>query len=347
MKSLAHYFALLLALLVHSNGQGAEMVLRKRATQHGTVIRLGDIADLSATSSAELRGLASTPLMPAPAVGTQQFLSASQVRELLVARGIRLDRLNITGAKVVEIGDPVELPKADAKPKLIQPTKAEVELRVQQAIERHLRDSASASRWRVEVLLNPKEVLQVVNLGGNFSIRGQRQLRSGRQRFLLGGEQGQKQVAVTATLTQFQSVVIVKRRIERGQLVRTADVELSEREGNLPSGSFTDLQQAIGQEAQRALRPEEILQKGQVRAPWLVRRGETVNVYVRTGGIVVRTRATSKQNGAMGELIALETLEGRKRLDASVSGPGEVVIHATGGRTTDYAMLNRDDRQRR
>ncbi len=342
MKLLPCTFALLLALLVHSSSQGAELVLREYATQHGPIIRLGDIADIGASSPAELKILASTPLLPAPAPGTQQFLSAAQVRDLLTARGLQIERLTIQGAALVEIGSNTQPTKSEQEPQTPKLTHQAAELQVQQAIEGYLQSETSVGQWRVEVLLSERLVSQVAQLGVPVEARGQRKLRSGRQRFFLSSGEGEKELLVTATITQIQKVVVVRQRIQRDQLVRAVDVEILQREGHLPSGSLTDLEQVIGKVALRALRPDEILQKNHVRAAWQVRRGETVKVFVRTGGIVVRTRAVAKENGAMGDLIAVEMLEGKKRLTVSVSGPGEVAVYATGGRTTDYASLSRD-----
>lgn len=347
MKSPTHTVALLLTLLVHSSSQGAELVLRERATQQGAIIRLGDIADISSASSAELRILASTPLLPAPAPGTQQFLSVAQVRDLLIARGIQIDQLTISGANLVEIGvatKQAESHKKSAAPKL---THQAAELRIRQAIERLLKNSNVTGRWSVEVSLSESLVVKIAGLGTNFEARGQRKLRTGRQRFFLSAGDSGKDVQVMATLTQIRSVVVARQQIERDQLVRATDVEVVDREGNLPSGSITDIEQVVGKVAQRSLRPEEIVQKNHLRAAWQVRRGETVSVYVRTGGIVVRTRAVAKENGAMGDLIIVELLEDKKKLAVSVSGPGEVSLHATGGRATDYASLRRDDTRRR
>ena len=345
MKSIFANLFLLFALLASSSCLGADLMLRQRATQHGAVIRLGDIADISAAYSDELKGLANTPLMPAPASGTKLFLTVSQVRELLASRGIRLQGIHISGAKIVEVGALVELPINEVQP-VVAVSPSALKQRVTQAIERYLDQQTNHNVWRVEVSLAEQVLQDIETLGENIQVRSSRLPRSGRERFFLSAGKGKK-ISVMAQVAKIQSVVVVKRPIERGQLIRMTDVALQEREGNLPSSLFTSLDQVIGKEAQRTFRPEELLLANQIRAPWQVRRGETVNAFVRTGGIIVRTRAIAKQNGAMGELIRLETLENKQRLDASVTGPGEVTIYATGGQATDYAMLNRERPRRK
>ena len=69
---------------------GANVSLRARSNHQGTMVRLGDIADISAASTTEINDLSTTVLLPAPAPGTHHFLRRSEIRDLLVARGVDL-----------------------------------------------------------------------------------------------------------------------------------------------------------------------------------------------------------------------------------------------------------------
>jgi|GEM_PF-1985835 len=372
MKSISSSLALLTAFLATATGFGADLVLREKATQHGAIIRLGDIADISAESPAEMKSLAGIPLLPAPSLGTQQFLSVAQIRDLLTSRGVRLNQLDLQGALVVELGAASQSTRSKPDPRVPSPqnssphrrhfqkpqlpgsgqtqpplTQAELTQSIQLAIEQYVIATTHHDKWRVEVLLDKRVIQRISKLTGALQAGGPSKIRQGRQRFLLSGSSGSSQLPVFASVVKIQSVVVAKQEIERGQIVHRTDVEIREREGNLPSNSLTDIQWVLGKEAQRVIRAEQVLLVNQVRAPMQVQRGETVNVFVRTGGIVVRTRAIAKEAGAMGDLIALETLEGKRRLDGSISGPGEVNIYATGGRATDYASLSRNESRRR
>lgn len=350
MKFLTTTFVALALLSFVFNCEAATLLLREQASEHGSLVRLGDVADIAAATPAEVQTLSNTPLFPAPAVGTQFYLTVEKLRDLLVARGLDTGQLSIKGSLVVEIGQATEIgqsasPSPTVKNSSVAPTKQAAELsadearmRIGAAIQDYLHSTTSAGRWRVEVSLSKTQLKQFEALGHNFSARELQSPRSGRVRFeLIGGPDAT--MDVIAELTHSQTVVVAKRAIARGELVRAVDVELREREGNLPGGTLTTLQEVVGKVAQRSFKPNDVFQHSYLRAPWLVRRGETVSTFVRTGGIVVRSRAIAKQNGAMGELIAVETLSDKQRLDVTVSGPSEVTIYATGGRATDYASL--------
>ena len=227
MKTIATPLILLIALLANLPCEAAELVLRERATQLGAVIRLGDIADISSATSAELKGLADTPLLPTPALGTRQFLNATQVRELLVARGILVDRLTFGGAKIVEIGEIVEI-GTSSKPQTVRPnpmpprqSQQEVEHRVQQAIERHLPSLSHNGRWRIEVLLDKGNVDDVAALQGALLVRGRPRPRSGNAQFFISDSKNTRGVAVTAEIAKIQSVVMVQHPIQAGRWHRS------------------------------------------------------------------------------------------------------------------------------
>lgn len=340
MSKAIKLLSLVTLLLSSSTCDAALLMLRKQATRSGSIIRLGDIADISGASSAEVESLTTLPLLPAPAPGTQQFLTVAHVRDLLAAQGVPLGQLTIKGSLFVEIGDaPKQLEqKQEAANKAI--TKEEAELMVQQAIEQELANSSTIGRWRVEVSLTTSQLKQMQELGTDFSAYAYQKPRSGRIRFQLRG-QDEGQLKVVANLTQIQSVIVTKRAITRGQLVRAVDVELRDREGNLPSGTISEMEDVIGKVALRSFKPDDLVQHDYLRAAWQVRKGETVDALVRAGSILVRTRAIAKENGAMGDLVMVETLNDKQRLDVTVSGPGEVTVYATGSRVADYATLNR------
>ncbi len=335
-------------LLVTPEANAAQLMLREQATRHGSIIRLGDVADISAATSVEVETLTSTPLLPAPAPGTVQYLTVARLRDLLVARGIEVDQLTIKGSLLVEIGE--ALPPVESTSTVVKPPMPQVdgELLVEQAIDQVLQHASTIGRWRVDIQLSQSQRKQLESLGSDITAHPMQPLRSGRIRFQIRDTNGtSSELTVVADITKIQSVVVTKHSIARGQLVRAVDVEIREREGNLPSGTVADLQLAVGKVALRSFKPDEVVQQNYLRAPWQVRRGETVNAYVRTGNITVRTRAIAKQNGAMGDLIAVETLADKQRLDVTVSGPSEVTVYATGGRVTDYATLERRDTLRR
>lgn len=98
-----HVFTWLIALLAASSVQAAEVRLRSAASCPGTIVRLGDIAEIASDDSAISDELSAIPLFPAPTAGKIRQLDRNQVRQLLAISGIDVKQLTITGSETVVV----------------------------------------------------------------------------------------------------------------------------------------------------------------------------------------------------------------------------------------------------
>ena len=284
-----------------ARGGAAEIVLRSQVTLKGPVVRLGDVADLSAGTDSRLQELIATPLMPAPAPGTRKYLRVAQLRDLLVARGISLKGITFHGAPRVAIRiSPSRLPRGTSPAGM--------------ATEK------TTSR----------------ETGGTYRA-GSRQ--TSRKRTEKGRPGPEKPTEPE------QTVVVMAQPVERGMLVRKSDVELRSQKGRVPFRALRSLEQAVGMVARQSLRAGMLLQENFLQKPRLVERGETVTVFARTGGIQVRTYAVAKQDGGLGDLIQVETVDRRERYMARVTGLRELDVFATGALASEHATLHPDKRR--
>ena len=341
-------FAILAALVASvTPAPGANLVFREKSSHQGTMIRLGDIADIATASSAELKDLSTTILLPAPAPGTLQYLHRDQIRDLLVSRGFDLHGIEMTGATVVELG--AANPQVEPENQIVQPVLTEQEAAdlLQAAIQQYLAERTGHDRWKVKTSLDTTAYLRVASLGAELQIYGGRRPWTGRQQFQIAGRDSQERTVVVANVIKIQPVVILLRDLASGELVRATDVEIGLHEGSLSSTTITQLSQAIGMQARRSIQAGKILLESHLSAPLQVERGETVTVFARTAGITVRTYAVALEDGARGELIQVETLDGKERFAARVSGRRQLEVLASGTTVSDYASLPRHDTYRR
>jgi len=324
--------------LCGSVASGANVELRERAILQGSVLRLADIADLSGGSLKQLADLAATSLLTTPAPGSRLFLSGTQIRDLLQNRGIDTGGLIFEGAAIVEVIRSADSPQIAAAPQE-KLTLAEIETAVVEAIETYLRKQTGHSLWSIRVNLQEMGSGQRDRLGSKLLARGGRSPWKGEQEFHLFKQAGGSKVVIHANVNRVEPAVVALRSIGKGELIRSSDVELRMQQGNVSPQTVSTLSQVVGMQAQRTIRADELIRENQLRAPTQVSRGETVSVIARTAGIAVRTYATAKQDGALGELVQVETLEDKQRLVARVVGRGELEVHATGALAEDYAGL--------
>jgi flagella basal body P-ring formation protein FlgA len=125
------------------------------------------------------------------------------------------------------------------------------------------------------------------------------------------------------------AVVAAASALPRGTVIRAADVTLWQgASGDRQSGTFTSISEVIGKETTRTIPKGKVLQQDSVRWPLLVRRGDVVTVYARSPGICVRTLGRARDNGSLGELVAVESLDDRSTYYAQVSNVREVEVYA-------------------
>jgi flagella basal body P-ring formation protein FlgA len=316
-------------------------VLREHATPQGPVVRLGDVADqMNAGPIAEQ--LAATPLMPAPPEGTQQYLRNSELRDLLVARGVDVRSLRFTGSDAVLIGHtaPASTPNSDPA---ASTSSTDIGERINAAAVGYLRQQTGHDLWKVTVDPDDNVIAAMQQAAGNVLISGGKAPWTGRQRLAVSAGPGSPAVMAYARIERLELAVFATREIDRGELVRRSDVELRPFAGALPNLAVASFESAVGKEAVQPIRAGSLVIGSQVRSPIIVRRGERVSVRARAAGVSVRTYAVAQQDGSLGELVMVQSLAGKEKYAARVSGLRELEILAASASASDLAAATQPE----
>jgi flagellar basal body P-ring formation protein FlgA len=356
------YFAPVAVLLVCFTVSAAtEIKLREKVASSSSVVRLGDVAEISGPDGEKQRRLAMLLLMPAPAPGTQRFVRLREVQDVLVAQGEDLGQIRFAGANQIAIESPGATRQAvsgsvvggalDRRAVLLsgqvqgadavsaaapQLDEADVE-RLRGELNALVMEYVAAKAgqddsWRVSCTVPERflELLQTARSEPKCS--GGKAPWTGRQRFVVSftTPKGTVQIPVFAEVGLATQAVVAVRPIERGGVITAAHVQAMTVD-SVPTGSderapIISVEQLIGMEAREAIKAGEIVLSNQVRAPLLVKRGEEIAVVSRSGRIRVQTYARAVQDGAKGELVQVETLDKKDRYDARVTGTREAVV---------------------
>ena len=128
-------------------------------------------------------------------------------------------------------------------------------------------------------------------------------------------------------------VVVAVRTLPRGSLIGKDDVRLEHQDvSSLSTDAIGAIENVIGREATRTVAAGKVLEVTSVQSPNLVRRGEIVSVCVRRPGIRVRSFARARDDGGLGDMIAVESTDDRRTFLVRVSGRREVEVHSRGER---------------
>jgi flagella basal body P-ring formation protein FlgA len=338
---MARYFIAFALTLFSVAVRGAEIEVRESAELRSSIVRLGDVAEIVSADADEVAQLAAIPLLPAPAPGTQAFLSTTQLRDLLAANAVNVGFIQIHGAATVAISTPaVDAPKSlGGEIAAARPKRDDVSQQTAAAILQYLKHLTGHELWEVTVNANPKLVDLCSMSGPQLTVGGGQAPWTGRQRFDVAGIGGVAPVTTYANVVRVEMVVVAVRPIAAGDFIRATDVALRPHIGQMSDKIATSLEQVVGKETRQAIRADGLLYINQVRSPLLVRKGERVTVRARAGSVVARTYGTVQQDGSLGELVQVQALEGRERYAARVSGFRELEVFAAGASANDLAAV--------
>lgn len=342
-----------------------DVKLHERIAPSSSVVRLGDVAEVTAADRDLARQLASMPLMPAPSRGTERFLRTREIQDMLAAQGADLGTLHFCGADQVAIaaadraeflpnknqsGDAINRPRnlhaailagatSEVPAKAPQLNEAQAKAfrdRLNGMIGNYLNSkSGRVMAWQVECEAEDRQIAQLSAATSPLVCRGGSDPWTGRQRFLISFStaDGPVQLPIVANVSPPPvPAVFAVRAIARGDVIRAADIELrtmgslSKASGQRPVAD--SVEKLIGFEARQQIQAGDVVFIDAVQPPILVKRGDMVTVTSQSGGIRVRTSAHALHDGAHGELVQVESIGAREKFDARVVGSREVAVFA-------------------
>ena len=365
--------------LFGGSGIAAEIILRESANPLGTIVRLGDVADIRTNDAAAMDRLSAIPLMPTPATGTVQHLRAKEIRDMLRAQGIAWSAHRFSGAISVKVGreglrskpSPTQSTKKDVTKKpvakveqatpvrrppsigfrslnnspsnesLVVPVnqisrrqELDIKIQVRESLEAWLASQGEAGKLIAigEIEIEPVDIERLYNYRKRELVAeplANTDAKAGLGKFVVSPFGGQPSYA-KAELIQLEQVVTSSRMINRGETITASHLVVK---GVLPeaiektrSPVFESIESAIGRIAKRTIRSEELLSEKNTTTPVLVLRRETVTVSTGSSGITIRMQAIAKQDGRLGDLITVETLDTGEVLQARVTGRAELAV---------------------
>ncbi len=114
-------------------------------------------------------------------------------------------------------------------------------------------------------------------------------------------------------------------QIRRNELINAEHTVLETRWIS-PMVPIADPEQSLGQACKKTIDPGSILLVSMIEQPILVKRNRIVSARSLSGSVSVTMSVRALNNGRLGELIELESRDGKNRFTARVAGPNRVVI---------------------
>jgi len=314
--------------------------LHSRCQSRAALVTLGDVAEIYAVSEQQRQALAAVELFPAPVAPQQRFVRIGEIQDLLLRRGVKLAEHRFSGSNQVAVaGFSGQAPSQPQRPLAL----AEVQTanrRVRDAITRYLATYGTASRsLNVDFQLTDAQVHLIARSSGAISLRGGGPPWTGVQRFqaTLNTPNGPIEFPLQASIALPPAVVVAVRAIRSGAVVRAADVALQPADANVAADQLIySLNEVLGMETSRSIPLGKVVERRALRRPVLIRRGDPVDVYARSAGIVVKTTARARDNGSLGDAVLMEGPNKSTYL-ARVIGVREAEVYARAPQVTPPA----------
>lgn len=134
-------------------------------------------------------------------------------------------------------------------------------------------------------------------------------------------------VPVKIDVKQYRQVVVASGQVSMNDVFSAQNLSYERMDiGKLRAGYFTDMKKVLGMASGRSLNSSMVINESMLVKPILVKRGSTVNIIARIGGMEVTAMGEAMQDGAEGQLIRVKNVNSGKNISAKVIDAGTVQV---------------------
>ncbi|HCS52339.1 flagellar basal body P-ring formation chaperone FlgA [Rubinisphaera sp.] len=323
MKSL---MAIVIFTLLTTPVFAATIRLLPDVQMQGSLVRLGDIAEITDCDATIRNHLEELTIGPAPAPGREFRIPLDTVRRELALRGVDQTDLRFTGAteSVVTQGrtKAVDKPVSPmANRQLVEHVEASIRTYLTQRVTELGTIDVTLEESSASLL--PAELPQRMPV----TIQGGQQPWTGIQHLTVSftsTEGAPHSFPVTCHISQKPRLLALKHGLPRGQVIR--EIDLIWIEAETATEGFSDPVAVIGTETAKNVRALAAIQADDIRMLPLVRRNDIVAVTAQIGSISVMRYCKCYEEGTLGQFVTLSPLDSKERIVARVSGYRAAVI---------------------
>lgn len=298
--------------------------LRANVSVNGDLVRIGDFIDHAGDA-------AQIALFRAPDLGTTGAVPVSQVIEALRAH-------HVIGVATNDIREVMVTREARTL------SQKEIETEVARALERRngLGDAANLA-------LNLDRDVRIIQLdaahrGRLLPLSTRYEPRTARfdVTFEIGREPDAPptRLRFTGTVIETVEVAVVARGVERGEILKSADVIIERRPKAEATYDPAPRERAVGMQMRKSVRAGQHLRMADLAKPDLVQRDQNVTLIYETGGLYLTMRGKALDAGSEGDTVSVMNLQSKRTVQGTVTGPGQVTMSVVAPRAT--ASLSQD-----
>jgi flagella basal body P-ring formation protein FlgA len=149
-----------------------------------------------------------------------------------------------------------------------------------------------------------------------------------------------ERVRVTGRVHRILDLPVLTRPVAPGEAITARDIETIAMRGDRLSQTFvSDAADLIGKTPKRSIRPGEPVRPSDLQTPVVIRKGELVTIILQDASLFLTAQGKALEDGAQGQAIHVSNTRSGKMLDATVTGPGAVVLSTLPGASPPRATM--------
>ncbi|MBL8892187.1 MAG: flagellar basal body P-ring formation protein FlgA [Planctomycetaceae bacterium] len=295
-----------------------EIHLRASAKITGSLVKLGDVAEIHGGSAEDQRALHDLVLQPYSP--EQATMSAHEIREELAAAGWNLLHWEVTGAPRIQLQQADNRSSASNQQRKLAAVHGAIDTQTRRSALDHVPGAGFAtthpSSQRTGVV-QAQWVEEAGEQGVPFGTPTPAHLR---------------RPAITSSVWAF------RQDMSRGQIVTEQDLEEVVLNRAAPSNSVREASSIIGQVVRTSVQAGRPILSTYLEPVKHVQRGKEVRLLSRVGPIEVSTTARSLADGTLGQTVSIESLDRQRQYQGQVVGFNTVQV-VSNQETQDGAIV--------
>jgi flagellar basal body P-ring formation protein FlgA len=288
----------------------ATPVLRANVSVTGDIVRIGDVID-NAGMAAQIAIYRSPDLGTTGSLPTTQVLTALRAHQV-----IGVDTRDIKEIAVTRLARTV--------------ASKEIEQAVASTLE-HRSGLGDAANLTLTFDRDVQDIrLDAANSGAMQPVAARVDPRSGRfdVTFDIANADGvaSTKLRFTGTAIETREVAVLTRNVDRGDLLRSADLVVERRPKAEIGGDAASRDKAIGMQVRRPMRATQALRSADLVKPDLVQRDQNITLIYQSAGLYLTTRGKALDNGTDGDTVNVLNPQSNRTITGVVTGRGQVTI---------------------
>ncbi len=288
---------------------------RERVTVSKQLVFLSDLADIASARVADdevILALSKLEIAHAPEPGAVLSISAHEIIEILKNAGVSLSQVGYTFPRVITV---------KRASRVVQQSE------IKQAIENYLSQLNEQVTVRGVMFAKELEVAPDAELT-KVSALPSKDLQ--RPQFSLTFTSPQRpplQLTVSATVDRWIEVAVMRRPIERGEVVSGSDVAMARLNvQSIPADAIGDISKVLGLESKRRLSAGDVLQRDTFVIPTVVRAGEKVTIKYKSDFIEATATGVALDAAGLEQPIRVKNDVSSKVVSGFVKASGLVEV---------------------